>query len=123
MYIDALFKRGGDQEVIKVVERINGNQPLFFMEGEYPAILTPDGDEDVLKTDHLYDDVGDELRYGLVDMLGENRVPLSVKRAEVAAQFVEDGVIVEPTELAMAMAKFNSENRNRGRRRGRWSVR
>ncbi|MDF9788846.1 hypothetical protein [Polynucleobacter sphagniphilus] len=27
-----------------------GNQPLFFMEGEYPAILTPDGKIEVIST-------------------------------------------------------------------------
>jgi len=36
------------------------------------------GGEDVLKTDHLYDDVGDELRYGLVDMLANARKPHEV---------------------------------------------
>ena len=29
------------------------------------------GEEDVLKTDHLYDDVGDELRYGLPTCCGK----------------------------------------------------
>ncbi len=87
------------------------------------AEYDPDSDEDVLKTDHLYDDVIDELRYGLVDMLGTKGVPVAVQRAEVASQFVEDGVIVDHTELAMAMAKFNSEHRNKGRRRAKWSVR
>lgn len=36
------------------------------------------GGEDILKTDHLYDDVGDELRYGLVDMLGQAKKPHDV---------------------------------------------
>lgn len=81
------------------------------------------GGEDIRKTDHLYDDCGDCLRYGLVDMLGVKGVPLTVQRAEVASQFVENGVIVDHTELALAMAKFNSEHRNRNRRRAKWSVR
>lgn len=81
------------------------------------------GGEDVLKTDHLYDDVGDELRYGLVDKLGTKGVPIYVQRAEVASQYVENGVIVEPTELALAMARFNSEHKNRNRRRAKWSAR
>lgn len=81
------------------------------------------GGEDIRKTDHLYDDCGDCLRYGLVDMLGVKGVPLTVQRAEVASQFVEDGVIVDHTELALAMAKFNSDHRNRGRRRAKWSAR
>jgi hypothetical protein len=81
------------------------------------------GGEDIRKNDHLYDDCGDCLRYGLVDMLGVKGVPLPVQRAEIAAQFVEDGVIVEPTELAMAMARFNAEHRHKGRRRAKWSAR
>ena len=40
------------------------------------------GGEDVLKTDHLYDDVIDELRYGLVDMLGTAKKPRDVELAE-----------------------------------------
>ncbi len=39
-------------------------------------------DEDILKTDHLYDDIGDELRYGLVDMLGSAKKPHDVELAE-----------------------------------------
>jgi hypothetical protein len=81
------------------------------------------GGEDVLKTDHVYDDVGDCLRYGLVDMLGTTKVPMEVRRAEVASQFVQDGVIVDRTEHAMAMRRFDSEERHKGKRRARWSVR
>lgn len=40
------------------------------------------GGEDVLKTDHLYDDVGDELRYGLADMLREAHKPHDIVIAE-----------------------------------------
>lgn len=40
------------------------------------------GGEDILKTDHLYDDIGDELRYGLVDMLGTRAKPREVALAE-----------------------------------------
>jgi hypothetical protein len=56
-------------------------------------------------------------------MLGVKGVPLPVQRAEVAAEFVENGVIVDHTELAMAMTRFNSEHRNKGRRRAKWSAR
>lgn len=38
--------------------------------------------EDILKTDHLYDDVGDELRYGLADMLNTAKKPYDVDLAE-----------------------------------------
>jgi hypothetical protein len=47
------------------------------------------GGEDIRKTDHLYDDCGDCLRYGLVDMLGTVKVPMEVRRAEVASTIVE----------------------------------
>ena len=40
------------------------------------------GGEDILKTDHIYDDVGDELRYGLADMLNLARKPYDVELAE-----------------------------------------
>ena len=75
------------------------------------------GGEDILKTDHLYDDVGDCLRYGLVDMLGTSRVPVEVRRAEIALP------ITDPTEKAMAMRRFESEERKKDKRRSRWSVR
>lgn len=43
--------------------------------------------EDILKTDHLYDDVADELRYGLVDMLGNAQKPHEVElRERIEAQ-------------------------------------
>lgn len=45
------------------------------------------GGEDILKTDHLYDDIGDELRYGMQDMLNLARKPYDVDLAErIAAQ-------------------------------------
>ena len=84
------------------------------------------GGEDVLKTDHLYDDVGDELRYGLQDMLGTSKVPVGVRRAEVAAEIIEPGTqptAEQMTELAMVMRKFNEQERKKPKRRGRWSVR
>lgn len=40
------------------------------------------GGEDILKTDHVYDDIGDELRYGLQDMLNLARKPYDVELAE-----------------------------------------
>lgn len=36
------------------------------------------GGEDILKTDNLFDDVGDELRYGLSDMLNSGKKPFTV---------------------------------------------
>ena len=38
--------------------------------------------EDILKTDHLYDDVVDELRYGYTDMLNSKAKPYSVVMQE-----------------------------------------
>ena len=43
------------------------------------------GGEDVLKTDHMYDDIGDELRYGLQDMLGSSAKPADIVLAEQIA--------------------------------------
>lgn len=40
------------------------------------------GGEDVLKTDHMYDDIGDELRYGLQDMLNSAAKPHDVELSE-----------------------------------------
>jgi hypothetical protein len=75
------------------------------------------GGEDILKTDHVYDDVIDEVRYGLSDMLNASKVPMEVRRAEIALP------ITDPTEKAMAMRRFESEERHKGKRRARWSVR
>jgi hypothetical protein len=41
--------------------------------------------EDILKTDHMYDDIGDELRYGLTDMLHTAPKPGDVALAEEIA--------------------------------------
>ena len=62
-------------------------------------------------------------RYGLKSYLRSAKTPISVVRAEVASQFVDNGVIVEPTELAMAMRKFESDQRKKSKRRTRWSAR
>jgi phage terminase large subunit len=40
------------------------------------------GGEDILKTDHLYDDIGDCVRYSLVDMLSNARKPREVEMME-----------------------------------------
>jgi hypothetical protein len=47
------------------------------------------GGEDILKTDNLYDDVGDELRYGLSDMLNTKNKPFAVARAEAVQSAYE----------------------------------
>jgi hypothetical protein len=43
------------------------------------------GGEDIRKTDHLYDDVADELRYGLQDMLNAAKKPFAVELQEAVA--------------------------------------
>ena len=43
------------------------------------------GGEDILKTDHMFDDVGDELRYGLQDMLNSAAKPRDIALAEQIA--------------------------------------
>jgi len=57
---------------------------------------TDKGDEDILKTDYLYDDIGDELRYGLADMLGNAKKPHDVQIAE------QQAAIKDPMELHFA---------------------
>ena len=47
---------------------------------------TDKGGEDIRKTDSIYDDVGDCLRYGLQDMLGTRRKPHSVANTEALLQ-------------------------------------
>ena len=93
-----------------------------------PVLMRDPKDLDVvLKTDkgmaRLEQDVSEACRYGLKSYLKTSKTPLSVVRAEVAAQFVEDGVIVDRTEHAMAMRRFEADHRQKNRRRGRWSVR
>jgi hypothetical protein len=64
------------------------------------------GGEDVLKTDHLYDDVGDELRYGLVDMLANARKPHEV--------VVQEQLAAAPDGFARHLILLNeTERRNR----------
>jgi hypothetical protein len=93
-----------------------------------PVLMRDPKDLDVvLKTDKgqakLEQDVSEAARYGLKSYLRSAKTPVSVVRAEVASQFVEDGVIVEPTELAIAMRKFESDQRKKSKRRTRWSAR
>ena len=93
-----------------------------------PVLMRDPKDLDVvLKTDkgqaRLEQDVSESARYGLKSYLKSAKTPISVIRAEVASKFVENGVIVEPTELAMAMRKFEADRRKKSKRRTRWSAR
>lgn len=93
-----------------------------------PILMRDPKDLDVvLKTDkgqaRLEQDVSESARYGLKSYLRSAKTPRSVVAAEISSQFVEDGVIVDRTEHAMAMRKFYADERKRTVRRGRWSVR
>ncbi len=57
------------------------------------------GGEDILKTDHLYDDIGDELRYGLQDMLNTADKPYDIRVAEEQAQ-IKDPMALHFARLA-----------------------
>ena len=43
MYVDALFKKGGDQEVIKVVERVNGKRVYKEYAPDYHFFINDPG--------------------------------------------------------------------------------
>ena len=93
-----------------------------------PILMRDPKDLDVvLKTDkgqaRLEQDVSESARYGLKSYLKSAKTPLSEIRKEVASKYVENGVIIDPTELAMAMRKFESEHRKKTHRRSRWSAR
>lgn len=93
-----------------------------------PVLMRDPKDLDVvLKTDkgqaRLEQDVSEAARYGLKSYLRSAKTPLKEVRKEVASQYVEDGVIVDPTELAMAMRRFESQHRHKAKRRTRWSAR
>ena len=60
------------------------------------------------------------------DNLGTTKVPMEVRRAEIACQIIPRGTTPsaqQMTELAMAMRKFESDNRRKAKRRTRWPVR
>jgi hypothetical protein len=69
--------------------------------------------EDIEKTDHLYDDVIDELRYGLQSMLNNNKMPFNVKLAEALS--------AAPTDTARHLLhmKMMSERKGKARFTGR----
>jgi Arc/MetJ family transcription regulator len=68
----------------------------------------------------------EEIKRVRADKLGTTKVPKEVRRAEIAAQIIPSGTTptaTQMTELQMAMRKFESEERKKPKRRGRWSVR
>lgn len=70
---------------------------------------TEKGDEDILKTDHLYDDIGDELRYGLVDMLSQAEKPHEIRlREQIAATKdpIEKWIVAEAERKRREQAEF-----------------
>jgi len=71
------------------------------------------GGEDILKTDHLYDDVGDELRYGLVDMLGNARKPHDV--------VIQEQIAAAPNDMARHFIRLaETERRQRAVKPANW---
>jgi hypothetical protein len=69
--------------------------------------------EDICKTDHLYDDVIDELRYGLQSMLNTNKKPFNVKLAE-AIQAAPNATVASMVHMKM-LAERKGKTRFTGR--------
>lgn len=69
--------------------------------------------EDICKTDHLYDDVIDELRYGLQSMLNNKNKPFEVRLAEA----IESSA--NPNIAAMRHMKMVAERKGKTRFLGR----
>ena len=57
---------------------------------------------------------------GLNDAREETKARIAALEKKLAA--LDWSPITDPTEKAMAMRKFESENRNKSKRRTRWSV-
>jgi len=73
------------------------------------------GGEDVLKTDHLYDDVGDELRYGLSDMLNSKAQPWQSRLEEAVAQAFKEGGGTRAHMVHLQMLDKNKPKKRFGR--------
>lgn len=63
------------------------------------------GGEDIRKTDSIFDDVGDELRYGLADMLNSARQPWSAMVEERLSQ------IDDPTQKMILYKKLKGQQK------------
>ena len=89
--------------------------------------------EDILKTNHLHDDIGDEVRYGLNDEMDTTRAPLKVRAAEKAEELgitepqLQDKTPNERREIisvaAVQLKKFYADDKKKKRRRARWASR
>ncbi len=67
-----------------------------------------------------------EIKRVRVDNLSTTKVPVKVRREEIASRIIPPGTTPsaeQRTELAMAMRKFESDLRKKSKRRTRWSVR
>jgi phage terminase large subunit len=80
---------------------------------------TEKGDEDILKTDHLYDDIGDELRYGLVDMLAPRAKSQEEKDRE-KVEAAKPGMERELLRYKLTMDRNSSLVRAEERRPSHW---
>lgn len=69
--------------------------------------------EDIKKTDHLYDDVIDSLRYGTQSMLNSSKMPFSAKVAEAVAAAPNANV------ASMIHMKMTAEHKKKTQRFGR----
>lgn len=61
------------------------------------------GGEDILKTDNIYDDIGDELRYGLQDMLNNAKKPHD--------EIIRDQLAATPDEMARHFIRLRETER------------
>jgi hypothetical protein len=72
----------------------------------------PGHDEDILKTDNIYDDIGDELRYGLQDMLNSGKQPFAeILQEKVSRVARESGL------TAANIVRLRMEHERRGKER------
>lgn len=76
------------------------------------------GGEDVRKTDSIYDDIGDELRYGLSDMLNTASKPFAVHREEVVQRAYQEA---GPTAAYVADQMVLKQRKGKPVWRGRYS--
>ena len=77
---------------------------------------TEGGDEDILKTNHMYDDVIDELRYGLKDMLNPLGKPFPVQAQEKWEEMKEAGRDLTERAIMMRRLQVRQDQRARGKR-------
>jgi hypothetical protein len=68
------------------------------------------GGEDIRKTDSIYDDIGDELRYGLADMLNNVKKPFSVTMQEQVSYTAQKYGPTQANIVRMKMEEQRKKN-------------